>query len=131
MVSKIWDNEKIRYLIIGGYNTFIGYGVFALLWMLFGHSLHYITILLIAHIASVINAFLGYKFFVFRKEAGAWVDFMRFNLVYLGALVFNILALPVLIELLNLRPLIAQAILISVTVLISYFLHGRFSFRNC
>jgi putative flippase GtrA len=130
MVCKIWDSEKIRYLIIGGYNTFIGYGIFALLWMLFGHSLHYTAILFISHVVSVANAFFCHRFIVFRKEGSVWVDFMRFNLVYLGALVFSMLALPVLIELLNLHPLIAQAVLVIVTALVSYFLHGKFSFKN-
>jgi putative flippase GtrA len=130
MIRIIWLNEKFRYLIIGAYNTFLGYGVFAVLWMLWGQSFHYIVILGISHIISVTNAFFGYRVIVFRKKGFVWGDFFRFNLVYLGVFVFNILTLPVLIEVLNIHPLVAQALVVIATVITSYLLHKRFSFRN-
>lgn len=130
MIRKIWLNEKFRYLVIGAYNTFFGYSIFAVLWMLWGLSLHYIAILGISHVVSVINAFVGYRIFVFRKKGAIWGDFFRFNLVYLGAFAFNILVLPVLIELLKFHPLVAQALVVIVTVVTSYFLHRCFSFKE-
>lgn len=129
MIRKAGLNEKFRYLLIGTYNTFVGYGAFAALWMLWGQSLHYIFILILSHIIAVTNAFFGYRIFVFRKKGGGWGDFVRFNMVYLGTFVFNVLALPVLIEGVNFHPLVAQALLVIVTVVASYFLHQRFSFR--
>lgn len=130
MIRKIWHKEKFRYLVIGAYNTFFGYSVFAVLWIFWGQSLHYMTILVTSHVISVINAFVGYRTFVFRKKGAVLGDFFRFNLVYLGTFVFNILALPVLIEGLHTHPLIAQALVVIVTVVTSYVLHQRFSFRN-
>lgn len=129
MIRKIWLNEKFRYLVIGAYNTFFGYSIFAVLWMLWGLSLHYIAILGISHVVSVINAFVGYRIFVFRKKGAIWGDFFRFNLVYLGVFIFNIVALPILIEGINIHPLLAQAFIVIVTVLASFILHRRFSFR--
>jgi putative flippase GtrA len=129
MIRKAWSNEKFRYLLIGAYNTAVGYGVFALLWMLWGQSLHYIVILALSHIIAVTNAFFGYRIFVFRKRGTVWGDFFRFNLVYLGAFVLNIMALPILIDGLNFHPLLAQGLVVIVTVVISYILHRRFSFR--
>jgi putative flippase GtrA len=129
MIRKAWLNEKIRYILIGGYNTVVGYGVFAALWMIWGQSLHYIIILVLSHIVAVTNAFFGYRILVFRKKGSGWRDFVRFNMVYLGAFVFNVLALPILIEVVNFHPLVAQALLVIVTVMASYLLHRRFSFR--
>lgn len=129
MIKKAWLNEKIRYILIGGYNTLFGYGIFAILWMLWGDLLHYIIILSLSHIIAVTNAFFGYRILVFRKKGGVWGDFARFNMVYFGAFIFNILALPILIEGANLHPLVAQAALVIVTVVASYLLHRRFSFK--
>lgn len=129
MIRRVWLNERFRYLVVGAYNTFIGYGIFAVLWMLWGQSLHYIAILSISHVISVINAFLGYRILVFRKKGAVWGDFLRFNLVYLGAFAFNMLALPFLIEVLKFHPLIAQALVVTVTVVSSYIFHRKFSFR--
>lgn len=129
MIRKAWNNEKFRYLLIGAYNTFFGYGVFALLWVLWGHSLHYIVVLALSHVIAVTNAFFGYRILVFRKQREVWGDFAKFNMVYLGAFAFNVLALPVLIEKVGFHPLFAQALLVIVTVVASYVFHRRFSFR--
>jgi putative flippase GtrA len=129
MINKAWQNDRVRYILIGLYNTVFGYSVFALIWLLWGKLLHYLIILLLSHIFSVINAFFGYRILVFRKKGDLWLDFLRFNLVYIGAFVFNILALPVLVEGFNMHPLFAQALLVIVTVISSYLLHKRFSFK--
>lgn len=129
MIQKIWLNEKIRYILIGGYNTVVGYSVFAVLWMLWGQSLHYIVILTLSHIIAVTNAYFGYRILVFRKKGDGWQDFFRFNMVYVGAFVFNVLALPILIEVGNFHPLVAQGVLVMMTTVMSYLLHRRFSFR--
>lgn len=129
MIRKVWVNEKFRYLLIGGYNTIFGYGVFAALWLIWGQTLNYIVILIISQAVAVTNAFFAYRTLVFRKKGGGWGDFTRFNAVYLGTFAFNILALPVLIEGMNFHPLVAQALLVIVTVVASYVMHRRFSFR--
>jgi putative flippase GtrA len=129
MIRKAWLNEKVRYILIGAFNTFFGYSFFAGLWILGGHSLHYIVVLTISHIISVTNAFFCYRIWVFRKKDGIGGDFVRFNMVYLGAFTFNILVLPVLVEVIHFHPLVAQALVMIVTVVASYLLHRRFSFR--
>lgn len=129
MIRKVWLNDKVRYLLVGGYNTIIGYGAFAALWMLLGESLHYIGVLVLSHAISVTNAFFAYRTLVFRKKGAIAGDFIRFNTVYLGTFGFNLLALPVLIEGAGFHPLAAQGLLVIVTVMASYLLHRRFSFR--
>ncbi|OAI04617.1 hypothetical protein A1353_12755 [Methylomonas methanica] len=130
IVKRIWDNEKIRYLLVGGYNTAFGYGVFVVLWFFYHHNLHYVELLVISHIVSVINAYLGYRIVVFRVR-GRWLtEFFRFNLVYLGTFGFNLVMLPILIEKLHYHPVISQAFIVVTTVVVSYFLHGRFSFKK-
>jgi putative flippase GtrA len=129
MIRKVWHNEKIRYLVIGAYNTFFGYSTFAILWLLWGQTVHYIVLVIISHIISVINAFIGYRMLVFLKTGGLLADFIRFNTVYLGTFIFNLAALPVLIDGVKIHPLVAQAVVMSVTIIASYILHRRFSFK--
>jgi putative flippase GtrA len=127
---KLWSNQKIRYLVIGGYNTLFGYGCFALLWWMFGQKLHYIILLIISHILSVINAYLGYRLFVFQTK-GKWLkEFFKFNLVYLGTFAINLFALPILIEEFKLHALIAQALIIVITVIASYVIHNKITFKK-
>ena len=130
MIRTAWRNEKFRYLLIGAYNTAVGYGVFALVWSLWNPSLHYLVILFISHIISVTNAYFGYRIFVFRSKNVGWHEFVRFNTVYLGTLTFNVVALPTLVEWWNFHPLGAQGVIVVVTVISSYLFHRRFSFRQ-
>lgn len=130
MIKKAWRNERFRYLVIGAYNTVFGYGIFALLWSIWGQLFHYIAILCISHVISVVNAYYGYKTFVFYSRVSGLRAFAKFNTVYLGAFFFNILSLPVLVEGLNFHPLIAQVIIIGLTVMTSYLLHRSYSFSK-
>jgi putative flippase GtrA len=130
MNRNIWLNDKIRYLVVGAYNTVVGYGIFAALWILWGHSLHYAVILTLCHAFAVTNAFFSYRTWVFHERSGSWAAFARFNMIYLGAFLFNILAFPVLTGDAALHPLVAQALISIVTVAASYVLHRGFSFRH-
>ncbi|NOS87434.1 MAG: GtrA family protein [Methylococcaceae bacterium] len=136
--AKIQLGEKLRYLLVGAFNTVSGYSVFAALWLLWGdalpyqlwgYALNYLIVLVISHIINVTSAFICYRIWVFKKQGGIVGDFIRFNMVYLGAFGFNMAVLPILVGQLHFHPLVAQALVIAVTVVSSYILHRRFSFK--
>ncbi len=126
-----WDgSEKARFLVVGVYNTLFGYVVFAGLYLLLGHRVHYLVVMVIAHILAVCNAFVGHRILTFRVKDHLLRDFLRFNLSYTGVLVFGIFALPAMVEGLHAHPLSAQAVVIALTTLGSYILHKRISFHR-
>ena len=126
---KLLKNEKIRYLLVGGYNTAFGYILFVVLLMLLKDRVHYLVVLVISHVISVTNAYFAYKFLVFKTQ-GKWLhEFGKFNMVYLGVLAINLMALPAMVELLSIRPVIGQAWFVGITVIVSYLGHKHFSFR--
>lgn len=127
---KPWkDKEKLRFLVVGAWNTAFGYGLFAGLYLLFGKDIHYLVILLLAHAVSVLNAFLGHRYLVFRSQGPILREFLRFNLSYVGALVLGLVGMPFLIEACGLLPLQAQAILLVISLVYSYLAHKYYSFR--
>lgn len=121
--------EQLRFVVVGVANTAIGYGCFALLYLLLGSHVHYLVLQLIAHFASVGNSFFWHRRVTFRSGAPWPAEFFRFNLSYLGALVFSLIALPLLVRGCGLNPLWAAAIVTASGVLLSYVLHSRYSFR--
>ena len=128
---KFLNNEKIRYLLVGGYNTAFGYILFVILLMLLKDRVHYLIVLVISHVVSVTNAYFAYKFLVF-KTRGKWLhEFGKFNMVYLGVLAINLVALPLMVDLLSISPAIGQAGFVVVTVIVSYLGHKHFSFKDC
>jgi putative flippase GtrA len=68
--------------------------------------------------------------FVFRVQGNVLVDLMRFETVYLGALVINAVLLPLLVEVGGLPVIPSQFLIVGVTAVISFFGHRHFSFRR-
>jgi len=123
-------SEKINYLLVGGWNTAVGYGAFVALYHLLGHQVHYLFILVLSNIISITNAYVGYKIFVFKTEGNYLREYARFYVVYGSAFLFNFVLLPLCVEIFRLSPVIAQAGLMFINVIFSYFGHKNFSFRR-
>ena len=128
---NIWgSSQRLRFLAVGVWNTVFGYVCFAVLFLTLGRKLHYLWIQLLAHFLSVSNAFLWHRHVTFRSSSHWFPEYLRFNVSYLGALVFGLVALPVLVTGLGWNPLLAAAAVMGAAVFLSYALHRRFSFRR-
>jgi putative flippase GtrA len=127
---RLIKDRRIAFLIVGVINTIVGFAWFALFDISIGRLWGYMATLLFAHVASVLCAFVLYRRFVFRVRGHVWIDLARFESVYLVALGINALLLPLLVELAGLQPIVAQAVIVFVTTLVSYIGHSRFSFRR-
>lgn len=122
--------QGIRYLIVGAWNTVFGYCTFAALQLLFGDQVNYLILLCIAMVFAILNAYIGYRLFVFKVQ-GRWIrDLGRFSIVYLGSLAANLAILPLLVEVAGIPILVAQAIVVTGSVVLSFFAHRSFSFRR-
>jgi len=128
-----------RYILVGGFNTVFGYGLFALLnWLSRGMgSYNYMFAAVVSNVVAVTVAFLGYKWFVFRTRGNYLVEWMRCIGVYGSSMAFGLAALPILVTILRRylqkpeqAPYIAGAILTLTTVLFSFLGHKKFSFRE-
>ena len=131
-LASLVADERVRFLVVGGINTVVGYVLFALLQITAGHVIGYIGSLYGSYVLAVTLAFVLHRRFTFRVEGtgNRLVDFLRFASVYVVSLAANTLALPLLVELAHLDPLVAQAISVVVTTVVSYFGHKYFSFRR-
>lgn len=139
-ITRLLGDERVRFLIVGGINTVLGYGLFVLFELTIGKSIAasssstvgYLSSLYLSYVIAIAVAFVLHRRFTF-KVAGTGnvvLDFLRFASVYVVSLVINTIALPLLVEFGHLHPLVAQAIVVVVTTLISYFGHKWFSFRR-
>lgn len=131
-IARLFDDQRIRFLFIGGINTVIGYGVFVLGELTVGWIIGYVGSLYLSYLIAVPIAFLLHRRVTFRAhESGSrLVDFLRFSSVYVVSLVINTVGLPLLVEFGHLPPIAAQAIMVVVTTVLSYAGHKYFSFRR-
>lgn len=115
-------------MIVGVVNSIFGFCVFAGLQLTIGGRVHYLVILLMSHVVSVLEAYVLARWLVFRVSGRWWRDLARFWSVYLVALVVNLVALPFLVEIVHVSVLPAQGIVMLATALGTYLAHRAFTF---
>lgn len=133
MMLRIVKDYRVAFLIVGTANTVIGFLWFALFDVTVGRWIGeygYFVTLGCAHVMSVLCAFVLYRRFVFRVRGHIWRDLARFETVYLVALGVNAVLLALLVSFVHMQPLLAQALIVFATTLISFFGHRDFSFRR-
>ena len=123
--------EQILYLVVGGWNTLFGYAVWALLYFLLRSHLHYLAIQVIGWPIAVANAYICYRYIVFRSRGSVWRELPRFSLVYVGGLVLTLAVLPILVHVIPFNLYVIQALFMAVVIVLTYLAHKYFSFRRC
>ena len=140
ILDHLWLNhqKKVRFLLVGLWNTIFGYLVFVGLDYLFNlffspRYVAYMSAAVLANIIAILNAYIFHKFVTFRSPLRGLAivpEFVRFFSMYLFSFFLSLVLLPVFVELFHLDPKIAGALLIPITMIISYLGHSRFSFRQ-
>lgn len=135
--AQFW--QIARYLLVGGFNTCFGYGLFVAFNYLFrGIGIYGSEIAsLLSNVIAITVAFLGYKWFVFRTRGHYLREWLRCLSVYGTSMAFALIMLPPLTLVLRhwfgrsqMASNVAAAILTVITVVASYFGHKHFSFRR-
>ncbi|MBI5792165.1 MAG: GtrA family protein [Rhodocyclales bacterium] len=129
-LSAALRDERVRFLLVGGWNTLFGTAMFATLYLLLVGHLHYLAILVISHVLSSINNWLTYRRLVFVSRADRLAEFVRFNASSLTVLAFNFAGLWLLVDFCDWHPIASQILLVAATVVLSYLIHAGYSFRH-
>ena len=129
---------KVKFLIVGTWNTLFGYIVFVVLDTTFQKSISikyvaYMSALVLSNIISIINAFIFHKFITFKspvKGLKIIPEFLKFFLTYIATFSLSLILMPVFVELFGINTKISAALIIFICTIISYLGHSRFSFKN-
>lgn len=121
---------QILYLAVGGWNTLFGYLNFVVLYYWLSASLPVVIILLMSYALSIANAYVCYRYVVFRSRGSVLREIPRFTSVYLIALGANLIVLPLALRWLSLNAYVVQALFTVAVVVLSYLGHKHFSFRH-
>ena len=123
----IKDSTFIKYLIIGVFNTIIGYGIIFIL-MAFG---------IIPEIANIIGYIIGIlvsyalnKFYTFKTKSKSKKEFFRFIVSMICAYLINLFVLIVLYRYFHIDKYIATIIASIFYTLSGYVFSKYFAFRT-
>jgi len=129
----------MRYILVGGFNTVFGYGLFALLnWLSRGLGpYNYLYAGVLANLIAISVAFLGYKWFVFRTRGNYLSEYIRCFGVYGSSALIGLAGLSILVPILRRSlhrpdeaPYFAAAMMMVVTMVTSFLGHKNISFRS-
>ena len=136
--NQLWleHQVKIRFFLIGIWNTIFGYLAYVGLDFLFAlifqkRYVAYMTAAVLSNIIATISAFLFHKYITFKSKVrgkSVITEFFKFYSTYTATTILGFASLPVFVEVLKIDPKISGALLIPVVAVVSYFGHSRFSF---
>ncbi|OBJ02818.1 polysaccharide biosynthesis protein GtrA [Mycobacterium alsense] len=134
---RLVRDQRTAFLLVGGINTVVGFGIFVACSVTLGHFVDVrfgtvagsLVTVGIAHVLSVLFAFVMHRRLVFRVRGHVLRDLARFESVYLASFGFNAAGLTLLVEL-GVHRILAQAIIWVPTLLLNYLGHRYFSFRR-
>lgn len=128
---KIWFKlpEKLRFLLVGGFNTVVSYMMFAGLIFLIGESKYQQSLILSWGLSSFVS-FGTLKLFVFQTRGNWFKEYSKCLLTWSVGYVINAGMLEAVVVFLKMNVYIGQAISILTTIIISYTLFKHFAFKN-
>lgn len=127
LINKIFSYQGIRFLFVGGLNTIVGYGVYALLLWL---NVNYLVANTLSTIIGIAHSYLWNRFFTFKSKDKALGEITKFVSVYAVSYLIGMCTLYVFKDKLNISPYVAGLLNLVITTLISYFGHKYISFRS-
>lgn len=129
------------YIVVGVWNTVFGVlSYWACVWFCERLGQYgYLLASVISTVIAVTQSFVMYKLLVFRTHGNWLPEYLKCWSVYGGASLINFILLPISVETIRslspdeyarYAPYVGGLLLTGVTVLISFFGHRQFTFKN-
>lgn len=128
----IWlhHHQKVMYLLVGVWNSFVAYACFAILYVLLNAVVIPSGIVALAYVVSSVNGYLSFRHLVFTPVRHPIVEYARYQAVYLPILAVNMIALPLALTYTNLSAYVIQAMLAVFAIVAAYIGNKYFAFRR-
>lgn len=131
IVFNFWMKfpQKIRFILVGGYNTVISYGIYALiLWSINEKSPQ--LALFYSFIISSFHNFLTHKIYVFNTKGNYLKEYPKCFLTWSISYFFNTLLLAFFTKILNINPYISQIFSVIIVSINTYLWLKYFAFHG-
>jgi len=127
-LENIWFKlpQKLRFLLVGGFNTVFSYGLFAFMVTLL--LIPYKIALVIGYVISTNISIFTQRYYVFRSFGNLKAEYIRAWEVYILIMFINYIAMYVMVDIMGINELIAQAFYAIFSTIFTYIAHRFFSF---
>lgn len=118
--------QFFKFGLVGLSNTAVGFGIY---YILFFCGVNYLIANIVSWLVSVFNAFYWNNKYVFRSGSGWWKTLFRTYISYGASLLVSTLLMYVLVEFLQVSPVIAPLLCLLVTVPLNFLLNKLWAFK--
>ena len=131
MLKKVLSRQEFRFIAVGAVNS--GWGLLSFpifYWIATPFGIGYIPVLIFTYAFNTLFSFATQKYLVFKSGGNHLKQFLKFCSLQGVILVINLIALPLLVTLLKLNPVISQTLIALLFMVISYFFHKKITFKS-
>lgn len=122
-------SDKIRFLLVGGFNAAFSYVIFAIAIYLIG-SVHYQICVALQWIISSVFSFVNQKIFVFCTK-GHWVkEYLKCCTTWAVSYACNAIILEFIVRYISKNVYLSQLVSIFLASIVTYVLFKYFAFRH-
>lgn len=127
---RLTHSKKIKFLVAGAINTLVGLTTYPLLYFFLSPlRFGYITILFVAQLFCISFSFVTNKYFVFKTKGNIKSEYSKFFTFHAIYFLINIIALPMMVEIFKLNPMVAQVIFSLLIIITSFYWHSYITFN--
>src|SRR3989339_174949 len=119
------NRQFILFILIGGFNTLLAYGVY--LGSLYILSISYVYALVAEYIFGTINSYVWNRYLTFHSRTTHRRAFSKFVLVYIIVFGLNYVLLYICVDILMYRAGISQFFILAFIAPVSFFSHKYWS----
>ena len=129
IVYRFWMRfpEKLRFILVGGYNTVFGYLLFVALIFLLTEKYNQLA-LFGSYILSSINSYLTQKYYVFATKNINFKEYLQCVTTWMGSYIINAVLLYILVDILHFNVYIMQIICLIICAVFNYVFLKHFVF---
>ncbi len=141
--ENLWFSfpEKLRFLLVGGFNTVVAYSMLTLLdWLFNKVNIFYgwgfpevgvaNAALIVQYVITINLSFLTMRYYVFRSHGDWRTELAKAWSVYIFLYLINAPIMSFLMLMFDLQAWQAQAIYLTFSTIVTFLLHKYYSFRK-
>ena len=130
-IKNFWFNlsDKIRFLLVGGFNAGVSYLIFSAICFFVGEEFYQIS-LASAWIISSIVSFTTQRYFVFNVEGNLFKQYCKCCTTWFFSYLINATLLEIFVQKLVLNVYLAQILATLACAIFTYILFKTFAFRK-
>lgn len=118
-------SEKLRFILVGGFNTVVSYLLFVGLNLIFTYQ----WTLIITYGLAINLSIFTMRYYVFNSSGNLWQQYSKAWVTYLGMIGLNYVFLYVTIDIIGQEAWVAQAEYTLLSTIALYLMHKKVNFR--